>query len=211
VAFGQGLRLPPYNAILYSKNRSNFIKVQSNEILVSNFLIEPFIIDFLKNIYSYNRVNRSLKGKLPFESLNNSYFSLNSSADIIYVRLKSRFESQKPYWFTNRKNNCLYLVGDERIVLRNLCRIIKPESVECYFNSPLSESDFYPILKHGLKPLFKGSVALEDFVHMIDILVSKPFPRSLVGLKSFVVSQDSTFVFHNPKGFFGPNWTQNPF
>jgi len=196
-----GSGYPPYDVILYSKNRSNFIKVQNNGILVSNFMIEPFIIDFIKNIYSYKRVKRSFEGKFPFERFDNSYFALNSCADFIYVRLKSRFESQKSHWFANRKSNCLYLVEDELIVLKDLCSIIKPENVECYFNSPLSENGFYPILKHGLKPLFKGSVTLEDFVPMIGILVSKPFPRNLVGLKSFVVSQDSMFVFHNPKAF----------
>lgn len=73
--------------------------------------------------------------------------------------------------------------------------------LNAFFNSPLSEKGFYPILRHGLKPLFKGNITLDDFVHMIEILVSKSFPINLVGLKSFIVSQDSMFVFHNPKAF----------
>jgi len=196
-----GSDYPPYYIILHSKNHSNFIKVQNNGTLVSNFMIEPFIIDFMKNIYSYKRVKRPFKGKSPFENFDNSYFALNSYTDFICIKLKSRFESQKSYWAVNRKSNCLYLIEDELVVLRDLCRIIKPESVECFFNSPLSEKGFYPILRHGLTPLFKGNITLDDFVHMIEILVSKSFPISLVGLKSFIVSQDSMFVFHNPKAF----------
>jgi len=191
---------PPYYAILYSSDRSGYAKIYSSGVLLANSPIESLIVEFIERIHSYKRVRRPMSSNILSDHFENTYFSLTYSRGLVNVLLKSRFESLKSYWFTNRKQNCLYLVDDELTVLRDLCKTIMPETVECYFNLPLSDKcAVVPVLKPGIRPLFKGRVGVEDFVGQIDNLMSRPFPRWLKGLRSFVLPENSKLSFFEPR------------
>ena len=191
---------PPYYSVLYSKDRLSYVKIYSSGLLLSNFPIETFIIDFIKNIYFYKRIKRLIPLSVSSDLFENAYFSLNYSSNSVQVLLKSRFESSRSYWLANRRNNFLYLVEDELIILRDLCKIMVPENIECYFNLPPSEEYvFNPISKPGVRPLFKGKIDSDDFIDQVEVLISKQFPRKLIGLKSFILPEDSKITFCYPK------------
>ncbi|MGQ9782161.1 MAG: hypothetical protein ACUVQ8_07970 [Nitrososphaeria archaeon] len=191
---------PPYYAILYSNSRSSYTKVYSGGVLLSNSPIEQLIVDFMKKVHSYKRIRRPIPSNIFGAHFENTYFALSYSNDTVRVLLKSRFESLKSYWLANRRANCLYLVDDELIVLKALCRMIAPKSVECYFSLPLSDKyTFTPVLRPGVRPLFKGRVNVRDFMDQIDVLISRSFPRQLKGLKSFILPESSRLDFYEPR------------
>jgi len=191
--------LPPYSANLYLRHSRNRVKLYSSGNLVSSFPIEQYITDFLKNVFRYKRISRSYDNVKPAgKRFENSYFILNWSNGLLKIFIKSRFESPRSLWFTNRRVSKYYILEDEMIILRDLCIILKPEKIECLFNFPI-ERDSVPITKPGCRPMFKAETTSYVFLDIIGNLLSNyTFPIDLKKSKSFIVSEDSSVVFKKP-------------
>lgn len=193
---GRRTNFPPYSATLYFKDYRNYVKLYSSGTLVSPFPIESYITDFLKNVLHYKRVFRSHEIIKPIgRHFENSYFILNRFNDTLKIFLKSRFESPRSLWIMNRKTNQYHILEDELIVLMNLCKIFRPEKIECVFNFPV-EKDSIPIVKPGCRPMFKAETTSNNFLSLIeDLLSNYNFPINLKKNKSFIISEDSSITF----------------
>ncbi|MCX8188917.1 MAG: hypothetical protein N3F64_04340 [Nitrososphaeria archaeon] len=187
---------PPYSATLRFKSLfRNYIKLYSSGKIVSFFPIESYMINFLKNVNHYKRVLRPYELKPIDRYFENSYFILNWFNDVLKISLKSRFESPKSVWVMNRKTNYYYILEDELIILMKLCRILRPEKIECLFNFPI-EPDSIPIIKPGSKLMFKAETTFYNFLSLLENLLSAyEFPINLKRKKSFIVFEDSSIFF----------------
>jgi hypothetical protein len=198
---------PPYSATLYFKNYRNYVKLYSNGKLLSTFPIESYIIIFLKNVLNYKRIFRKYEVPKPIgQRFENNYFILNWLNNRLKVFLKSRFESKKSLWLLNRKACKYYIVEDELMILIHLCKIFKPEKIECLFNFPV-EKDSVPIIKPGCNLMFKAETSTHIFLSLLeDLLSNYEFPIDLKNSKSFIISEDSSITFKklnselDPKG-----------
>ncbi len=187
---------PPYSATLYFRSRyRSYIKLYSSGKIISFFPLESYIVNFLKNVMRYERVLRFYELKPINRYFENSYFILNWFNDELKIFLKSRFELPRSAWLNNRKTEYYYILEDELIILMKLCKILKPERIECLFNFPIEEVSI-PIIKPGSRPMFKTETSFHKFLNLIeDLLSNYEFPINLKNRKSFITFDDSSIIF----------------
>ncbi|MEM3403744.1 MAG: hypothetical protein QXJ17_04345 [Nitrososphaeria archaeon] len=189
---------PPHNVVIRCRNQASYVKIYANGKIISTFEIEPVIINFIKNFHLYKRVLRSFPNTLP-ERFENDYFRYFYQPGRLDVFLKTRFEYPKSIWLANRKENKLYLLDDELLTLKTLAKITIPSYIEANFNFLFTKDIFNSITKPGMRPIFRGKILVKTFIEQIDALLGRPFPRNLKGLKSFIIPEDSKFIFHKPR------------
>ena len=190
--------LPPHSVVIHCSGQTNYVKIYSNGIIFSTFEIEPLIINFLKAMPYHERILRGFPTKLP-ENFENNYFKCSSHKGYLDIFLKTRFECPKSIWLANRSENKLCLLDDELLVLKTLAKLIMPSYIEANFNFLAIKDVFGSIVKPSIRPIFRGKISTETFIEQIDALLERPFPRNLRGLKSFIIPEDSKFIFHEPK------------